>query len=343
MTGSLDVAGDINSSESYKLDGDTFLSNTGEYNTWVGKDAGASMTTGSHNTAVGESTLRYNTTGYTNTAVGYATLLHNTEGFFNSAIGSQSLIENTTGSHNSAVGTGALLYNTTGSYNTAVGTSALRGNTTGQYNVAMGYGAGYYHVTGNNNTFIGYQAGRGSPVMSGSGNVFLGYRAGYAEYGSNKLYIANSEYNPPLIYGDFSTGNIGLGTTDPDNDKLDVRGRAYASGGWQTTNADYAEWFEKEGEAEVGDIIGINLETGKVRRYRAGDKFLGIYSPNPAFVGNRLGETDEEMAKTHLLVGLLGQMDFSEEQVVIEGRIVKTVDGEEVGILLNNGKVFIGR
>lgn len=138
-------------------------------------------------------------------------------------------------------------------------------------------------------------------------------------------------------------GNLGIGTADPGNDTLDVRGRAYASGGWQTTNADYAEWFEKEEEAVPGDIIGINLETGKARKYRPGDWFIGVCSTKPAYVGNRLSETDEEMAKTHILVGLLGQIDINEEQVIIEGRIVKTTDSIEIGILLNNGKVLIGR
>jgi len=33
--------------------------------------------------------------------------------------------------------------------------------------------------------------------------------------GSNKLYIANSSANPPLIYGDFATGFVGIGTISP--------------------------------------------------------------------------------------------------------------------------------
>ena len=140
-----------------------------------------------------------------------------------------------------------------------------------------------------------------------------------------------------------NSGNVGIGTTDPGNDKLDVRGRAYASGGWQTTNADYAEWFEKEEDTGAGDLIGIDLETGKIRKYQYGDKLIGIHASNPSIVGNRLKETDEEMEETHTLVSLLGQVEFNPSQVIIDGRIVKTVDGKEVGILLSNGKIFIGR
>ena len=85
------------------------------------------------------------------------------------------------------------------------------------------------------------------------------------------------------------------------------------------------------------------MDTGKARKYREGDEFIGIYSTNPAYVGNRLKETDEEMQETHLLVGLLGQLDFDETQVIITGRIIKTLDGKRIGILLSNGKVLIGR
>ncbi|MBU0503458.1 MAG: hypothetical protein ABH882_05585 [Candidatus Omnitrophota bacterium] len=139
-----------------------------------------------------------------------------------------------------------------------------------------------------------------------------------------------------------SGGNVGIGTWSPGTDKLDVRGRAYASGGWQTTDADYAEWIEKEEDAEPGDIIGINLETGLARVYRPGDKIIGVSSLKPAIVGNRLEEKDEEMSRTHILVGLVGQLDFRKNNVVVENGIVKTKDNKEIGVFLKNGKVLIG-
>jgi hypothetical protein len=67
---------------------------------------------------------------------------------------------------------------------------------------------------------IGCQAGRN--LKNGSDNVFIGYQAGYNETGSNKLYIANSSSNT-IIYGDFSTGYLGFGTTTP-MQKLHVSG-----------------------------------------------------------------------------------------------------------------------
>lgn len=103
--------------------------------------------------------------------------------------------DNTTGTQNSAFGINSLVQNTTGGGNTAFGVSALGSN-----------------LTGINNTALGTNAGANS---IGNGNVFLGNQAGFSETGSNKLYIANSSINPPLIFGDFATGRVGLGTIAP--------------------------------------------------------------------------------------------------------------------------------
>lgn len=69
---------------------------------------------------------------------------------------------------------------------------------------------------GINNTFIGSLAGFNN--LTGTGNIFLGYQAGFDELGSNKLYIANSPGNNPLIYGDFELGRVGINTNNPLHD-----------------------------------------------------------------------------------------------------------------------------
>ena len=278
-TDKLDVAGHINSSESYKLDGTTVLANTGSGNFFVGQYAGGSIPTGSsnsamgayslfsnidgnNNSAVGYQALYDNTTGWANSAVGVTALPNNTTGFCNSAVGYEALYQNTTGYNNSAMGAYSLRFNTTGCLNSAMGFYALRNTTTGSYNSAtggfalyhdtngynnsamgayslysnttgynnsaMGYFALYANTIGNSNTAVGYEAGNDN--STGNGNVFLGNRAGYSETGSNKLYIANSAATPPLIYGDFSTGNVGLGTTSPAA-KLQVAGQVKITGG----------------------------------------------------------------------------------------------------------------
>jgi trimeric autotransporter adhesin len=93
--------------------------------------------------------------------------------------------------------------------------------TTGSYNTFLGQRAGESKTGGDRNTFLGSNAGSGN--SAGSDNVFLGYQAGSLSGDvSNKLYIANTSTNTPLIYGDFSTNNVGLGTNAPGSNRLKV-------------------------------------------------------------------------------------------------------------------------
>jgi hypothetical protein len=134
---------------------------------------------------------------------------------------------NTTGFWNTANGSAALYSNTIGYDNVGIGNSALFSGTTGNYNVGLGANTLNNNVTGNNNTAIGYTAGYSA---LGSGNVFLGWKAGYNETGSNKLYITNSDVGNPLIYGDFSTGGVGINTTTlPAGAGLVVNGKINAT------------------------------------------------------------------------------------------------------------------
>jgi len=109
---------------------------------------------------------------------------------------------------------GSTVLSISGTNNMFAGVRAGASNTTGCDNTFSGYKAGRSNTTGSWNTFLGTDAGRSN--KTGSGNVFIGNAAGYNETGSNKLYIANGPDNANvLIYGDFSTGNIGIGTTSP--------------------------------------------------------------------------------------------------------------------------------
>jgi hypothetical protein len=197
-------------------------------NTAVGYRTLYNNTTGAQNAAIGGSALYNNTTGYDNMAIGTNALLNNSVGFYNTALGTNAL-RNSTGNQNSAMGLDSLYSNTSGGNNVAIGMRALRYTATGSSNTAIGVLAGQ-GVSGSsfaNNTFIGFQSGYGASTggnnvelgyqagytnSTGEGNVFLGYQAGYNETGSNKLYIANSG-TTSLIYGDFSTGMVGIGGT----------------------------------------------------------------------------------------------------------------------------------
>jgi hypothetical protein len=150
------------------------LGSEGPNNVLYGTNAGASLTSGLYNTFIGVWAGYYNTTGWYNTFLGYE----------------------------------AGVSNTTASSNTFLGYDAGGSNTTGCHNASLGYQAGRSNTTGVSNIFLGYQAGYSN--TGGNNNVFLGYQAGYSETGSNKLYIANSNTSTPLVYGDFTSGILGV-------------------------------------------------------------------------------------------------------------------------------------
>lgn len=101
--------------------------------------------------------------------------------------------------------------------------------------------------------------------------------------------------------------------------------------------ADYAEYMQNEEKLDFGDLAGINLSTGKIWKYRQEDEFAGIVTPEAGFIANA-GIADD---RNYSLVGIFGQMEFKDDQVVLEGRILKTPDGKKIGVLLKSGKAFI--
>jgi hypothetical protein len=92
----------------------------------------------------------------------------------------------------------------------AIGYHAGEGNT-GATAVAIGTQAGIDN-TGDYLTALGYRAGAGN---GGDNVVAIGYQAGASNSTSNVFIVRQSNVNTtPLIYGDFSNGSVGIGTTD---------------------------------------------------------------------------------------------------------------------------------
>ncbi len=138
-------------------------------------------------------------------------------------------------------------------------------------------------------------------------------------------------------------------TSDVDGGSADrqfnfqTNGTAKADGSWTGGGADYAEWFKSEEEIPESSLIGLNLETGKVRVWREGDPFIGVQSINPGFVGNNLeaeNSREDMVANGYVLVGLVGQITII-DNVINEDGIVYTTDGQFIGYRLSDGKVLL--
>jgi len=199
---------------------------SGADNTAIGYKALAATNARTGNTAIGSWALSSNTNDR-NTAIGFGTMQNNVSGQWNTAVGSSALITNNSGSHNTAIGGASLQGNISAAGNAALGYGALLDHQSGDANTSVGMYALKGNVNGSNNIGLGFESGYNN--VSGTGNIFIGYRAGYSETGSNKLYIANSSTTTPLIYGDFATGNVGIGTTSP-TFKLEVTDDAKING-----------------------------------------------------------------------------------------------------------------
>lgn len=149
--------------------------------------------------------------------------------------------------------------------NTFLGVNAGLKNTTGKGNAFFGLNAGMNNTTGSFNSFFGTNAG--SSNTEGSGNVFLGRQAGFNEQGSNKLYIANSSTNSPLIYGEFNNELLRI------NGRLEVRDGISLDGFEAKGNNLFAGLLAGEknisGESNVflGEGTGFNNTTGNFNTF----------------------------------------------------------------------------
>ncbi len=253
------IISDINAQGNINLG--TAAGNLGTYNTSIGHVAGDKVT-GHNNVFVGAYSGRYTTSGSYNIMIGREAGYVNTTGHSNAFIGMQAGRNTTSGYNNVMVGRSAGYNTTTAHSNTLIGVESGRALVSGSYNTYMGrrtgfskegskncffgYGAGYYGNSGSSNLYMGYLAGYGPTVngsdnifigtrsgasATGSGNVFIGSKSGLLETASNKFILANNE-NTPLIYGDFDSYGIAIGSKNLGSYKLYVAGDAFTTGLW---------------------------------------------------------------------------------------------------------------
>ena len=170
----------------------------------IGHTALQSLDTSDYNIALGVEALRYHIRGANNIAVGYRSAANDTFGIDNISIGKFSAYENK-GDRTIAIGQNALRNNEADD-NLAIGNESMMNNTFGTGNLAIGYLSMNQNTTGSNNLAIGEGALKNNVL--GSNNIAIGKNAGQNETGSNKLYIENSAFTTPLIWGDFLNDSI---------------------------------------------------------------------------------------------------------------------------------------
>lgn len=252
------------------------------HNTFVGSRAGENATVGYANTLIGEQAGGDLASGIWNTHVGMLAGGHSAAGTsYNTFVGMHAG-RNSNGNDNTFIGTSAgadgyqgkenvLIgrftgYTTRGDRNTISGAyagySTGMSGTGGDDNVFMGYDAGRSNNAGSSNIYLGARAGFSN--VAGSGNVFIGHNAGETVSASNKLYIHNSNDAIPLIYGDFTTKNVGLGTTTPGTYRLYVNGDAYATGLWVSSD----ERFKKKSSEIKSALDKIRSTKGRSYEFK---------------------------------------------------------------------------
>lgn len=201
-----DAGGSSTASNSVAIGTSAGLSALANFTVVIGGSSGASNT-GNYITAVGYRS-GYQNKNESQTAVGYTAGFQNV-GYRQTALGREA------GYSNSGAGQTALGYiagrENTGSYQTALGYYSGYQNT-GNYAVSTGYTAGQNN-SGDNIVVLGYQAGNGN---AGDDVVALGYQAGKDNPYDDQFIVRQANINSvPLIQGNFSSGNVGIGTNSP--------------------------------------------------------------------------------------------------------------------------------
>lgn len=116
---------------------------------------------------------------------------------------------------------------------------------------------------------------------------------------------------------------------------------------------DYAEWFEREGTTVPGDIIGLNIETGRYRKAQKGDVVVGVESDMWGICMG--GDGSDNEINEFIPVGLMGRVYVNVEGEVKAGQYITLLDNgvgiavdesdkNTVGIALENidcGEVLI--
>lgn len=183
-------------------------------------------------------------------------------GWRNTFIGNNAGYSTTTGLKNTFIGEQAGFDNTTGIKNTGLGRTALNNNIAGNANTCIGQSSGFSLTGGDDNILIGVETGYPT-LVTGSRNIIIGSFIDAVANTNDQLNIGDA------IYGDLSTGYVGIGETNP-GEKLEIAGNVKVTGdiystawtdyggtstivGWSGTPTAYI-WYKK-----IGNLVYVNF------------------------------------------------------------------------------------
>ena len=283
---------------------------TGSSNAFFGADAGKGNVSGGGNSFFGRAAGQDNITGDYNSFFGFSAGPASVVGTGNVFFGYQSGQVSTAGDENVFVGYRSGFNNTLGDNNTLVGSNADVTSTNLSFAAAIGSGA---TVSSSNTIALGRSAGQDTVRIPGDLFVLNGTDAepgsgGYIISGltsSTNIAIDNNEImarnngavatlalnadggNVHLIQA--GTGNVGIGTTAPDQ-KLTVNGNASKTGG--TSWAVFSDERLKNIKGQFSLGLDVIKQLQPIRfEYRA-DNPLGLAS-----TGEQIGFSAQEVQK----------------------------------------------
>lgn len=249
------------------------LSTAGDFNIFVGANAGATNSNGYSNSFVGAFAGEKNTTGGFNSFFGRNAGQNNSDGNRNSFYGVNAGLSNTAGIENSFFGLEAGYGSKTGSGNAFFGTYAGRANTTGMLLAFFGMNAGLKNTSGEANSFFGGEAGMEN--TEGDYNSFFGFTSGK----NNSTGFNNS------LFGAFA----GRGNTSGANNAF------FGANAGLTNNGSLNSFY--------GSAAGLNNHTGSNNSFFGGtsgvNNTTGTYN---TFVGASAGK-DNFTGKNNTFIG----------------------------------------